>query len=89
MEEIQQPMNLKEQLIKGIEECLKKEKDSDLAMRELFIKLLAEGYDRKQLEDDVTEYMLFLRKEGREKDEDWVLEAITYLVGWCAPNMKI
>lgn len=82
-------MTKKDELIKGIEKCLKAEKDPDLEMRELFIKLLKGGYDRKQLESDVTEYMLFLRKEGREKDEDWVLEAMTYLIGYCAPHMKI
>ncbi|WKZ26177.1 MAG: hypothetical protein QY304_02105 [Candidatus Paceibacterota bacterium] len=82
-------MKKKEELINGIEEALKAEMDPDLKMRELFIKILKEGYDRKQLESDVTEYMLFLRKEGREKDEDWVLEALDYLTGFCSPHMKI
>jgi len=82
-------MDLKKKLIEGIEISLKAEKNPDLEMRKLFIELLKEGYNRKQLDDDVTEYMLFLRKEGRERDEDWVLEAGTYLDGYCAPHMRI
>lgn len=82
-------MSKKEELIKIIEEALKVEKDPDLKMRELFIKLLKEGYDRKQLENDVIEYMLFLRKEGREKDEDYVLDVLDCLTGFCSPHMKI
>lgn len=81
-------MNYKEELIKGIEEALK-EKDSDLKMRELFIKLLKEGYNREELEDSVIDYMLFLRKEDREKDENYVLDALDYLSGFCSPHMKI
>ena len=82
-------MDLKKKLIEGIEISLKAEKNPDLEMRKLFIELLKEGYDRKKIEEDVSDYMLFLRKEGRERDENGVLEAITYLAGYCAPHMRI
>jgi hypothetical protein len=30
-----------------------------------------------------------LRSEGREADEDTLMDAMDFLTGWCAPHMKL
>lgn len=50
---------------------------------------LDKGYGYENMNSDVSEYMLELRRLGEEIKEELILEAITFLVGWCAPEWSL
>jgi hypothetical protein len=51
--------------------------------------LLAEGVDRDQLQEELTQFALDLRAAGRERDEDIVTEVLDFLVGFSSSFMKL
>jgi hypothetical protein len=51
--------------------------------------LLAQGYNRDELLEDLTRLHFDLRAAGREDDEDVVLEVMDFLVGWSSTQMKL
>jgi hypothetical protein len=58
-------------------------------MRETAKRRLAAGSQRVELQEELEELRLELRREGREADEDVVLEALDMLTGWCSPHTAI
>lgn len=59
-----------------------------LALREVAADALQE-YGRKQVIKDLEQLRLVLRDEGRDADEDTVLEVLSYLVGWSGPKLRL
>ena len=51
--------------------------------------LLANGYTRESLYDELENLRRTLREENREDDEDVVLEVMDFLAGWCSPHQRI
>ncbi len=51
--------------------------------------LLADGYPREMLLDDMKNLVLYLRRTGQREQEDDVLEVVDVLNGWCAPSARI
>ena len=51
--------------------------------------LIAEGQSRASLTDELEGLRTVLRGEGREDDEDVVLEVMDFLSGWCSPHQRI
>lgn len=47
------------------------------------------GLDREALLGELEAFREVLRAEGRDADEDLVLEVMDFLVGWASPHMKI
>ncbi len=60
-----------------------------LEVRELSRTLLSEGHTREELLDAYEQVVLTLREEGREEQEDDLLEVMAELEGWCAPHARI
>lgn len=58
-------------------------------LRNLVQQWLAQGQDRQMILDRFEQARLPLRTEGREADEDVLLEVMDCLVGWCSPHMKL
>jgi hypothetical protein len=44
---------------------------------------------RQELLDALEGVRADLRSQGREADEDMVMEVMDCLVGWCSPHMRI
>ena len=51
--------------------------------------LLASGYPREMLLDDMRNLVLYLRSRGQREQADDVLEVVDVLIGWCAPSARI
>jgi hypothetical protein len=51
--------------------------------------LLTTGVDPSSVESELEGVRERLRYEGREDDEDVVLNVMDFLTGWCSPHMKI
>jgi hypothetical protein len=51
--------------------------------------LLAEGFDEGEALGVLERARAQLRQEGREADEDAVLEVMDLLVGWCSPGARL
>ena len=58
-------------------------------LREVVRRFLDQGYDRQALAEDLESFRDRLRAEGREADEDIVLEVMDFLAGWCSPHMAL
>lgn len=50
------------------------------------MQLLGEGYERAYLIDSLTQFGLMLRSQGKEEQEDIVLDILDALTGWCHPS---
>jgi hypothetical protein len=57
-------------------------------LRSLVETLASEGHDRDSIVRIFEEAREQLRSEGREADEDAVMDVMDFLVGWCSPHMK-
>ncbi|MHC1730420.1 MAG: hypothetical protein AB9888_00080 [Bacteroidales bacterium] len=55
----------------------------------LLKELIAQGYTRENLLGILSACHLKLMADGRDEDDDRILEVADYLEGWCSPNMKI
>jgi hypothetical protein len=51
--------------------------------------LLAGGYPREMLLDDLRNLVLYLRRMDQGEQADDVLEVVDVLIGWCAPSARI
>ena len=51
--------------------------------------LLQEGYDRQALTEELQDFMLALRAQGRDGQEDIVLDVLDRLTGWASPGALI
>jgi hypothetical protein len=58
-------------------------------VRRVFKSFLENGYNKEKMIKDLGEYMLKLRAEGRDNEEDLVLEALSFLDGWGGPNSQL
>ena len=56
---------------------------------ELCAHLLDAGTTHENLYEELSDYMLKLRSQGREEDEDRIADATDYLVGWCGPHRSL
>ena len=50
---------------------------------------LDKGYEYQKMHEYLSTYMLKLREQNKEDEEDLILEAITFLDGWCAPEKSL
>lgn len=58
-------------------------------IRNLLKTMIAQGYEREKLVQELINFALRLRAENREKDDDLILEMVDFLTGWCSSHMKI
>jgi hypothetical protein len=58
-------------------------------LRALIQTLFAEGQTKAAILASFEAARQRLRVEQREADEDAVTDAMDFLVGWCAPHMKL
>jgi hypothetical protein len=61
----------------------------DSALTETIKGLLEQRYDRKILVHSLTHFGLMLRSEGKDEDEDIVLDLLDALTGWCHPSARL
>lgn len=65
------------------------EEDKVLGLRAVAAELLAEGRSRDEVLAAFESLRDEARRDGREEDEDAILEVMDFLVGWCSPHMKM
>jgi hypothetical protein len=70
------------------EEALKSE-DPMGHLRDLVKRLLKEGVKHEDIDKEVSRFHLFLMSQGRDEDDDIILELGTALDGWCHPDYKL
>ena len=58
-------------------------------LRDFAREVVAEGYPREQLIEDFNHVRAELRQEGREEQEDAVMEVMDFLYGWSSSHMKL
>ncbi len=51
--------------------------------------LLDQDWTRDELLEQLEAFRETLALAGRDNDEDAVLEAMDFLVGWCSPHLKV
>jgi hypothetical protein len=51
--------------------------------------LLGEGQSKQAVLDLFDRARQRLREQGRERDEDIVMEVMDFLTGWCSPHMSL
>src|SRR4051794_34395256 len=59
------------------------------ALRSLAQRLVAQEQDVSTVVELFESARLRLQAEGRDADEDVVLEVLDLLTGWCSPHMRI
>jgi hypothetical protein len=60
------------------------------ALRSVVADALREnGGNYARVTRDLEQLRLVLRDEGRDDDEDTVLEVLSYLVGWSGPKLRL
>jgi hypothetical protein len=59
------------------------------ALRALALQLFAEGQTKAAIVASFEAARQRLRAEQREADEDTVMDAMDFPVGWCSPHMKL
>ena len=58
-------------------------------LRDLAHEALSEGYSREELIEDFEHVRLELHEEGRDSQEDAVMDVLDFLYGWSANHMKL
>ena len=58
-------------------------------LRDLAHEALVQGYSRDQLIEDFERVRSELRNEGRDEQEDAVMDVMDFLYGWSASHMKL
>jgi hypothetical protein len=58
-------------------------------LRALALRLFAEGQTKEAVVASFEAVRQRLREEQREADEDAVMDVMDFLVGWCAPHVKL
>ena len=51
--------------------------------------LLAQGYDRQALLEELMRFQSHLQATGQEKEEEIVMGVMDSLTGWCAPEWRL
>ncbi len=75
-------------IVQRIEEALRTS-ETVHNLRRLAENLLADGQERAAILKLFENARQHLRQSGRESDEDAVMGAMDFLVGWCSPHMKL
>lgn len=47
-----------------------------------------EGKTQRAIYDLFMSFMLSLRAQGREREEDLVFDALDFIAGWCSPEVR-
>src|SRR5438552_3387057 len=63
--------------------------DPLIRLRSLVQSLQAQGQDQSAILDLFEQARQQLREAGRDAEEDVVMEAMDFLVGWCSPHMSL
>lgn len=79
----------KQKLITEIDKAFCDKKDSVTVAYKVLKNFCEEGYSSKQLEVALGNYMLELRKKGEEEKEDFIMECMDFLAGWCASDFNL
>jgi hypothetical protein len=58
-------------------------------LRDALQRELAAGRTRKSLIEEITAAMLTSRANGRDQEEDLLLDALDWLTGWTSPGLKL
>jgi hypothetical protein len=58
-------------------------------LRSLVEGLLAQGQSEETVLATLERARSQLRVDGREKDEDAVMDVMDFVVGWCSPRMRL
>jgi len=74
--------------IELLEEALRSDNPFE-EVRKLLKIMIAQGYEREKLVQELIDFALKLRAENREQDDDLILEMVDFLTGWCSPHMKM
>jgi hypothetical protein len=59
------------------------------ALRSVAKRMLNEGIDREDILGTFTVFVLKLRQQDREAEENLVLDVMDQLVGWCHPDHRL
>jgi len=51
--------------------------------------LLAQGFGRETLRDDLLRLQSHLQETGQEREEDFLLGIMDSSTGWCAPGSRL
>jgi len=71
-----------------LEEALRSDNPYE-ELRKLLKTMVAQGYERKKLIQELTDFALELRAANRENDEDLIFDMLDFLTGWCSPHQVI
>jgi hypothetical protein len=63
--------------------------DPHAAVREVVVAQRQRGATLESLYEALTATMLRLRGEGREAEEDVLLDVMDQVTGWCSPHARI
>ena len=55
----------------------------------LLKKFLDNGYSWEIMHKNLEDYMFQLREQNKEDEEDFILDALGFLDGWCNPEMSL
>lgn len=55
-------------------------------LRALVLALKSQGQNQRQVYDVFEKFRAQLREADREADEDFVMETMNDIIGWCAPH---
>ncbi len=89
MEKIVKGISLtKKELLENLSACFH-HPDPFASMYGVLKVFLVRGYNREQMKNDLTKYMLLLREQQKEREEDLILEVFSCLVDWCGPHAKL
>ncbi len=60
-----------------------------LCLRNVVQDMVDKGRDQASLVAELEAFRTMLQAEGRDNDEDIVLDVMDFVVGFCSPHMKI
>jgi len=63
--------------------------DPKPSLRQLVKRLLDGPTTREEIADALESYRISLREQGRDADEDVILEVMDELSGWASPHAKL
>ncbi len=77
-------MNVRQRL-----EAALRSDDPLLCLRKVVQDMASEGADQNALVAELERFRAILQAEGRDTDEDVVLDVLDFVVGFCSPHLKI
>jgi hypothetical protein len=78
----------KEKLINAITGCFDSQKPLEDIHR-ILESLLQAGYEKARMIADLEEYRMGLQSEGKQREEDLVLDGLDFLTGWVGPEKQL